>query len=55
MIRWVLENSTIKDRQFKTIKNMFLGSFRAEDLKVMYKLPDQQDIYDNRFVEKFAE
>ena len=42
----------IEGRQFRTIKNEILGSFRAEDLKVMYKLPDQQDIYDNKFVEK---
>ena len=54
MIRWVLDNSKIKDRQLRTAKNEILGSFRAEDLKAMYKLPDQQDIYDNRFVEKFA-
>lgn len=46
MIRWVLDNSTIKDIQLRTAKNEILGSFRAEYLKVMYKLPDPQDIYD---------
>ena len=54
MIRWLLDSSIIKDRQLITAKNDILVSFRAKYLKVMYKLPDQQDIYDNGFVENFT-
>lgn len=31
-----------------------IGSFRAEDLKAMYHIPDLQEIYDNTFVDNFA-
>ena len=31
-----------------------IGSFRAEDLKKMYHIPNPQDIYDNTFVANFA-
>ena len=54
MIISVVDNIEIKDRLIKTAKNKFLGSFRAEDLQQMYKLPDAQDIYDKEFVAKFV-
>ena len=47
MIRWVLDNSIIKDRQLITCKDEILGSFRPEDLKIMYKLPNPQDTYNS--------
>jgi hypothetical protein len=54
MIRWVVENLIIEDRQFKNSRMELMGSFRAEDLKKMYHIPDPQDIYDKTFVANFA-
>lgn len=31
-----------------------IGSFRAEDLKKTYHTPDPQDMYDGKFMSKFA-
>ena len=39
MIRWVVENVNIEDRQFKNSKIELMGSFKDEDLKEMYHLP----------------
>ena len=46
MIRWVVENLTIEDRQFRNSRMELMGSFKAEDLKQMYHIPNPQDIYD---------
>lgn len=49
-----MENIRIKDRQFKNSKMELMGSFRVEDLKQMYHLPNPQDIYERSFLAKFA-
>jgi len=54
MIIWVVENISIEDRQFRNSKMDLMGSFKAEDLKQMYHLPNPQDIYDKPFLAKFA-
>lgn len=54
MIRWVVENLSIEDRQFKNSKMELMESFKVEDLKQMYHLHDPQDIYDKSYMAKFA-
>jgi len=54
MIRWVVENLIIEDRQFKNSRMELVGLFRAEDLKEMYHILDLQEIYDNTFVANFV-
>lgn len=46
MVRWVVENLRIEDKQFKNSKMELMGSLEVEDLKQMYHLADPQDIYD---------
>ena len=53
MIRWLIENLIIEDRQFKNSRMELIGSFRAEYLKKMYHIPDPHDIYDKKFVANF--
>lgn len=36
MIRWVAENLTIEDRQFRNLRMELMGSFKEEDLNQMY-------------------
>jgi len=40
MIGWVIENLIIEDKQFKNSRKELIGSFRVEDLKKMYHIPD---------------
>jgi len=54
MVRWVIENLIIEDRKFNNSIMELIGSFRAEDLKKMYYIPEPQDIYDNIFMENFV-
>ena len=41
-------------KQLRTFKNEILGSFRAEHLKIIYKLPNPQDIYNSQFIANFS-
>lgn len=54
MVRWVVENLTIKDRKFRNSRMEHMGSFKAEDLKKMYHIPDPRDIYENSYLANFA-
>lgn len=54
MIKWVIKKLIIEDRQFNNSRMEVIRSFRAEDLKKMYHIPDPQDIHDNTFVANFA-
>ena len=54
MIRLVIENLIIEDRQFNNSRMELIGLFREEDLKKMYHIPDPQDIYDSTFVANFT-
>ena len=44
MVKWVLDNTDISDRQFKTPSEELIGSFTTEDLRLMYKLPEPQGL-----------
>lgn len=54
MIKWVLDGTDIKNRQFKTQGQRLIGSFSPQDLKLMYHLPEPQEVYNRQFIEKFT-
>ena len=54
MIRWVVENLNIEDMKFRNSKMELMGSFKAEDLKQMYHIPNPHDIYDKSYLVNFA-
>ena len=40
MIKWILDNAEMNNRQFKVQGHGLIGSFAAQDLKLMYHLPE---------------
>lgn len=54
MVRWVVENLSIEDMKFRNLRMQLMGSFKEEDLKQMYHIPDPQDIYDKSYLTNFA-
>ena len=42
MVKWVLDNADIIDRQFKSQSQELIGSFTPYDLRLMYHLPEPQ-------------
>lgn len=44
MIRWLVENLTNEDRQFRNLRMELMGSFKAKDLKKMFHIHDPHDI-----------
>lgn len=54
IIRWVVEKLSIEDRQFRKSKRYLMRSFKVEDLKQIYHLPDPRDIYEKSFLDKFT-
>ena len=54
MVKWVLDNTDISDRQFRTPGQELIGSFTTEDLRLMYHLPEPQATYNKQFMEKFG-
>jgi len=40
MIKWILDNAEMKDKKFKIQGQELIGSFAAQDLKLMYHLPE---------------
>jgi len=54
MVKWILDNVDIKNRQFKTQGQRLIGSFTAQDLKLMYHLSEPLATYNKHFTEKFA-
>ena len=54
MIRWVVENICIEDKQFRNSKMELMGSFKAKDLKQMYHILDPQDIYEKSYLANFT-
>ena len=40
VVRWVIDNITITNKTFVSVVGTSFGSFRAEDIKAMYHLPD---------------
>lgn len=54
MIRWVVENVNIEYRQFKNSNMELMVSFKVDDLKQLYHLPNRKDIYDKLFLANFV-
>src|SRR5271168_753456 len=54
MIKWILHNAEMNNRQFKVQGHGLIGSFAAQDLELMYHLPEPQETYNAQFVKKFA-
>lgn len=54
MVKWILDSVEIKNRQFKIHGQGLIGSFDAQDLKLMYHLPEPQETYNKQFMEKFV-
>jgi len=54
VVRWAIEEIPIIDRTFSTRDGRIFGSFKAEDLRQMYHLPEPEKIYNKAFLEKFA-
>ena len=46
MVKWILDSAEIRNRQFKVQGQGLIGSFAAQDLKLMYHLPEPQATYD---------
>ena len=51
VIRWVIDSVKIKDRMFISASGASFGSFKVEDIKVMYHLPDPQKVYNKEFAD----
>ena len=54
MVKWILDSTEIRNRQFKVHGQGLIGSFTAQDLKLMYYLPEPQATYNKQFMEKFV-
>ena len=54
MIKWILDNVEMNNRQFKVQGHGLIGSFTAQDLQLMYHLSEPQATYNAQFVKKFA-
>ena len=54
MVKWVLDSTNIKNRQFKTQGQDLIGSFTPQDLRLMYHFSEPQATYNKQFMEKFA-
>ena len=54
VVRWVIDNITITNINFVSAMGMSFGSFRAEDIKEMYHLPNPQNVYNKSFIAYFA-
>ena len=54
MIKWILDNAEMNNRQFKVQGHGLIRSFAAQDLKIMYHLPEPQVTYNAQFVKKFV-
>ena len=53
VVRCAIQEIPITDRMFSTTDGRIFGSFRAEDLRQMYHLPEEEKKYNTTFLEKF--
>ena len=53
-VKWVIENVNIKDREFVTLRQVVINSFKPEDIRRVYHLPQPHKVYDKEFLEKFS-
>ena len=54
VIIWVIDNVTIQNKTFVSTSRSVFGSFRAENIKEMYHLPNPQKIYNKDFLKEYA-
>ena len=54
VVRWVIESIATTYRTFFTVEGKTFGSFRAEDIRKMYHLPQPEKHYNKAFLEAFA-
>lgn len=54
VVRWAIEEITLTDRTFHTKDGRIFSSFKPDDLRRMYHLPEPELVYNRAFVEKFA-
>ena len=54
MVKWVIDEADISDREIKTRSLEVMGSFTRDNLWLIYHLPEPQVIYNRQFIENFA-
>jgi len=54
MVKWIIENVNIEDKEFVTSRKVVISSFKPKDIKRVYHLPPPHKVYDKALVEKFA-
>lgn len=54
MVKWILDNTDISNREFKTIGQEAIRSFTPDNLRLMYHLLEPQVTYNRQFVDKFV-
>lgn len=54
MVKWILDSAEIKNRKFKVHGQGLIGSFVAQDLKLINHLPEPQATYNTQFIVKFV-
>ena len=54
VVHWAIEEIPISDRTFHTKDGRIFGSFKPDDLRRMYHLPEPELVYNRAFVEKFV-
>ena len=54
VIRWVIDNVTIQNRTFVYASGSVFRSFRAEDIKAIYHLPNPQNIYNKDILKEYV-
>ena len=54
IVKWVIDEADISDREFRTRSQGVIRSFTSNNLWLMYHLPELQVIYNRQFIENFA-
>ncbi len=54
MVKWIIENVNIENKEFVTSRQVVIDSFKRKDFRRMYHLRLPHKVYDKAFVEKFA-
>lgn len=54
MVIWIIDNLNIGDNKFLINRGMMICSFKFEDLKLMYHIPDPEKVYDKEFLAQFT-
>lgn len=47
MVKWIIDDADISNREFKTSSQEVIGSFTSNSLRLMYHLPELHAIYNN--------